>query len=109
VIRLHIRGSLPVELLNTFLERAPSSARKDAMRLVGLTIRLTRCRRETFQRAFEPKFISIASGRQPGENARGPIGRQRAFDQESEVGSEEPEQAHIPRMAPVADGTLPPR
>lgn len=38
VITLHIRGSLPQELLNTFLERAPASARQSAMRLVGLTI-----------------------------------------------------------------------
>ncbi|TFV44502.1 hypothetical protein [Bradyrhizobium niftali] len=38
MITLHIRGSLPQELLNTFLERAPASARQDVMRLVGLTI-----------------------------------------------------------------------
>lgn len=38
LITLHIRGSLPPELLDQFLERAPVSARQEAMRVVGLTI-----------------------------------------------------------------------
>jgi hypothetical protein len=38
LITLHLRGTLPEDLLNHFLAHAPLSARQEAMRLVGLTI-----------------------------------------------------------------------
>ena len=38
VITLYLRGSLPEELLTEFLERAPISERREAIRLIGLTI-----------------------------------------------------------------------
>ncbi|PSO22718.1 hypothetical protein C7G41_33915 [Bradyrhizobium sp. MOS002] len=38
LITLHVRGTLPEELLKLFLESAPMSERQDAMRLIGQTI-----------------------------------------------------------------------
>ncbi|WP_441232726.1 hypothetical protein [Bradyrhizobium sp. 1200_D9_N1_1] len=42
LITFHVRGTLPEELLNLFLDNAPISERQDAMRLIGQTIGLGR-------------------------------------------------------------------